>query len=150
MSSVRDMIQSMLDSDNLVSQAKTGTASGAGSAKEKEGIAIASSETALRDISGQEIDLPKEVSAAGVKVQSTVVPLPPTMSQMGVKPAGVNVSLGTGATVSLPLSDDQIVQGLHQDITTSWRWMAEWCVRKLKQLHLVFKYIHGKLVRVKS
>ena len=88
----------------------------------------------LKDVSGKEIELPKEVAAAGVKVQPTTVQLPQAVTQMGLTPMG-QAAPPPAVTVALPLTDDQIVQGLKQSITSSWRWLAEWCVRKLKQIH---------------
>lgn len=125
------------------------TSAGLG-AKEKETGGISSLEFPLRDVSGQEIELPREVASAGVKVRPTSVSLPTPVTQLGVKPSGPSVPLGTGATVVLPLSDEQIAVGLHQSLTSSWRWLAEWCLRRLKQLHLVLKSVHGKFVRVKQ
>lgn len=116
--------------------------------KEREpgGLGI---EPAVKDVSGQEIALPKEVAAAGVKVHPTSVTLPQPVSQMGVTPTG-QTSPPPTITVVLPLTDDQIVQGLTQSITSSLRWLAEWCVRRLKQIHLELKAIHGKIMRVKQ
>lgn len=88
----------------------------------------------LRDVQGTEIELPKEVAAAGVTQKPTVVQLPQAVTQMGVKPVG-QMGLPQAPAVALPLTDDQIVLGLKQSITSSWRWLAEWCVRKLKQIH---------------
>jgi hypothetical protein len=99
---------------------------------------------------GKEIELPKEVSAVGVSVQPTAIPIPPNVSQMGVAPAGANVTVSDGDSVTLPLTDDQIVAGLHQNPTSSWRWLAEWCVRRLKQLHIIIKNIGGKSVEVRT
>lgn len=92
-------------------------------------------EATLKDVSGKkEIELPKEVAAAGVTTQYTTVQLPQSVTQMGVKPVGQAV-MPQAATTPLPLTDDQIAQGLKQSITSSWRWLAEFCVRKIKQLH---------------
>lgn len=101
----------------------------------------------LREV-GQDIELPKEVGASGVRVAPTTVTLPQSVSQQGVKPVGPVAQASTSAPVSLPLSDDQIAQGLKQGVASSWRWVAEWCVRRLKQAHMAIKSIHGKLVRV--
>jgi hypothetical protein len=38
------------------------------------------------------------------------------------------------AKVTLPLTEDQIQQGLHHQIWESIRWLAEWCVRQYKML----------------
>ena len=93
----------------------------------------------LRDVQGAEIELPKEVAAAGVTQKPTTVQLPQVVTQMGVTPVGQMV-LPQAPAAALPLTETQIALGLKQSITSSWRWLAEWCVRKLKQLH---KKIHA-------
>lgn len=118
------------------------------SGKEQEPLVRAEA-SGLREV-GQDIELPKEVGASGVRITPTTVVLPKPVSQQGVKPVGPVAPGGAAAPVSLPLSDDQIAQGLQQGVATSWRWVAEWCVRRLKQAHMVIKSIHGKLVRVKG
>ena len=83
---------------------------------------------------GREAPLAAEVSQAGVKIHPTSVTLPQPVSQMGVTAVGQSTP-PPAVSVTLPLTDDQIAAGLHQGITSSWRWLAEWCMRKLKQLH---------------
>lgn len=102
----------------------------------------------LRDATGQEVAIPKEVASAGVRIRPTTVPIPARVSQMGVKPAGNNIPVQTTTTVALPMSDDAIAAGLGQGVTSSWRWFSEWCLRRMKQLHVMVKIVHGKLVRV--
>lgn len=99
---------------------------------------------------GREVDsLPKEVASAGVTIRPTTIPIPPPAASLGVTPGPSNIPLPT-ATVVLPLSDDQIAQGLGKSISTSWRWLAEWCLRRLKQAHVGLQYVKGRLVRVNS
>lgn len=107
--------------------------------KEVEAGGLGTEQPIVKDVSGQEIELPKEVAAAGVRPQPTTVILPQPVAQMGVSAVGQGAP-PPATTVTLPLTDDQIAQGLKQSITSSWRWLAEWCVRKLKQLH---KIIHA-------
>lgn len=102
--------------------------------KEVEIGGLRSAETGLLDVGTQEIEISKEVASVGVKVQPTAVQLPQAVTQMGVTPVGQMV-LPQAPAAALPLTDDQIVLGLKQSITSSWRWLAEWCVRKLKQIH---------------
>jgi hypothetical protein len=104
----------------------------------------------LRDATGQETTLSPEVSSSGVRIHPTTVSIPPPVAQMGVQPAGQNISVQTTTSVVLPLTDDQIAVGLHQSITNSFRWLSTWCVRRLKQVHIVLKNVHGKLVRIKE
>ncbi|MBI2405046.1 hypothetical protein HYV22_02600 [Candidatus Gottesmanbacteria bacterium] len=103
--------------------------------KEKEVVGAIAGELPLTPV-GQEAELPKEVASAGVSAQPTSISIPPNVSQMGVTPLGQNVSATpSGGTVTLPLSDDQIAQGMRQNITNSWRWLAQWCKRRLMQIH---------------
>jgi len=102
----------------------------------KEGEGISSSELPIQDVE-KEVKLQKEVVSAGVKTQPTVINLPKPITQMGIKPAGPNIGVGTGSTVVLPLTQPQIAQGLQQSILDSWRWLAVWCIRRLKQLRFL-------------
>ena len=98
---------------------------------------------------GHDIDtLPKEVASAGVSVHPTTVPIPNAVAKLGVQPGTANVPMPT--TVTLPITDDQIAQGLGKSIRESFRWLAEWCVRRLKQAHMGLQSIHGKLTRVRT
>ena len=96
-----------------------------------------------------ETEISGEVASSGVKVQPTSIPIPPQVGAMGVRPAGQNIPAATPA-VTLPLSDDQIAAGLKQSVLSSWRWLAQWCVRRLQQVHMGLKSIHGRLTRVRQ
>jgi len=103
-----------------------------GPAGGKEMESMPSSDLPIREIQ-KEIDLPKEVVSAGVSAKPTVIPIPAPVQRMGVQPAGNNVPMGNGNTVSLPLTQQQISQGLQKSMVDSWRWLAVWCIRRLKQ-----------------
>jgi len=121
-----------LPTNQLTPQVSGGTLGIGGKELEPGGAGL--EQPGLRDMQGAEIELPKEVAAAGVTQKPTAVQLPQAVTQMGVTPVGPAVIPQAPPPV-LPLTDDQIAQGLKQSITSSWRWLAEWCVRKLKQLH---------------
>jgi len=104
----------------------------------------------VREIGTVEVPLPKEVAATGVTVHPTTIALPTPVTAMGVKPAGPTQPMGTGATIVLPLTDEAISQGLSQHMSDSWRWLSEWCVRRLKQMHLAIKLIGKKSVRIQE
>lgn len=91
--------------------------------------------------------LSKEVASAGVSIHPTTIPIPPPVASMGVKSASANIPMPTAA-VTLPISDEQIAQGLGKSIKESFRWLAEWCLRRLKQVHIGLQSIHGRLTRV--
>jgi hypothetical protein len=104
----------------------------------------------LQDVGGHEIELPKEVSQAGVRIQPTTIPIPPAVAQMGVRPAGNNIPVAQPTpSVALPITDDQIAAGLHESVVHSWRWLSEWCVKRLKQIHMAIQSSGGKNIRVK-
>lgn len=83
---------------------------------------------------GKESQLAPEMTGAGVKVHPTTINIPPNITKMGVASVGQSTP-PPAVTVTLPLTDDQIAQGLKKDMTSSWRWLAEWCMRKIKQIH---------------
>jgi len=122
-----DDVQSSKNPPQSVSMTGTG-----GKEMESGGIEIAG-DLPIQD-RAKEIELPKELTAVGVSQHPTVVQMPHPVSSMGVSPIGANTTMGTGKTITLPLSDDKIQTGLTQGTSSSWRWLAEWCLRKLKQL----------------
>jgi len=122
--------------DTVISQSPPVTPLSGSVGLGKESEVLSSADQPIREVS-QELELPKEVVSAGVKVQPTVINLPPPVTQMGVKQTGANTGLGSGATVSLPLTQPQIAQGLQQDILSSWRWLAVWCIRRLKKFRFL-------------
>ena len=80
------------------------------------------------------------------------IKLPADLKKMGVRTpaAAIPVSKVATTSLSLPLSDDQIALGLHAQVLSSLRWLAEWCLRQLKKAHLGLKKVHGRFVRVKD
>jgi hypothetical protein len=124
--------------------------SGSMSKESDIGIGMVKSEALPLTEVGKDIELPKEVVAAGVNFHPTVIPIPPKVSQMGVQPIGHNVTASSVTHITLPLTDDQIAAGMKLGVGSSFRWMAEWCVRRLKQLHIAVTAIGGKTVEVKE
>lgn len=125
----------------------------AGSAVGKERELIGQGTTEVVSEISQEVELPKEVEKAGVEALKDTIELPPDIKKLGVTPAGPTTPVAITVPlpkVVLPISDQQIVAGLHVQIINSLRWLALWCVRKLKIAHIKLKEIHGKIVRVKE
>ncbi len=124
-------------SQNVPSNQPMTVGTGSAGGKELEVVPGGSIEVpALKEV-GHELSLAAEVSGAGVKIQPTTVQMPQNVTQMGVKVVGQGAPPPV-VSVTLPLTDEQIAQGLHQSIISSWRWLAEWCVWRLKQLHKTF------------
>lgn len=100
----------------------------------------------------QEVELSQEVEKAGVEIIKDTIELPPDIKKLGVTPMGSSVPVTTITLpqVVLPISDQTVVAGLHGQLLSSLRWLAVWCVRRLKRAHIVLKQIHGKIIRVKN
>lgn len=134
-------------------QKNTPTTSAVGSVSGKE-----------RELSGQEtteavseitteVEVSKEVERAGVEVVKDTIELPPDVKKLGVTQTGPSAPVSTTTTlpsVTLPISDQQVVAGLHAQILNSLRWLAIWCMKRLKKAHIALKNMHGKIVRVRS
>lgn len=119
--------------------------------KEQEAIGIVGTEQ-IKEVS-KEIELPEEVEKAGVVMKKETIELPPDVKKLGVSSTGASVPVAQTASlpkVSLPISDDQVIAGLHTQITNALHWLAVWCIKKLKKAHVMLKVIHGKIVRVGS
>ena len=52
-----------------------------------------------------------------------------------VKTVGMQSANPQNPKVQIPLTDDQIKDGLHHKVWEAVRWLAEWCVRQMKILH---------------
>lgn len=126
---------------------KSVTPQGAGTAKEVEITHTAPVEVPVVTEVGQEMPLAPEVSHVGVSLHPTTVEIPKTVQQLGVKPVGQYTPKPAVSALVLPLSDEKIAEGLHQSITSSWRWLSQWCIRRLKELHIALNAKGGKVVR---
>lgn len=98
------------------------------------------------------MEIPREVESAGVSEVGKPTELPPDIRRFGVSHSGANTQIVIPASpnVTLPISDQQIVVGMHAKITSAFRWLATWCIRKLKKAHLTLKIVHGKILRVRT
>ena len=105
---------------------------------EREAVRI--NEVVEKETVGQDI-------AGYVKVKSKSIKLPPKLKKLGLK-AKTKVKFPDYKNIKTPLGDKQVFAGLHQPITSSFRWLAELTVYILKTAHLHLKKIHGKVVRV--
>lgn len=116
--------------------------------KELEHVSTVTPEASQATEQQKDTELPREVAAIGVTMQPTTVVLPNIVKNAGVQALNPQAPVITFApTVKLPLSDDQIAKGLHESVASSVRWLAQWCMRRLKQVHIVAKDVGGRLVR---
>lgn len=95
--------------------------------------------------------IPVELQEAGVEVRKENIDIPLDIERFGVLPTGAAQSVSIQSsfgTVTLPISDDVVVKGLHENILSSLRWLAEICMKQLKRVHFTLRVIHGKVFRV--
>lgn len=98
-----------------------------------------------------EVEVSTEESEVGVKKIPDVVELPPDIKKLGVIPSGPTSPATSSVAmpqVVLPISDQNVITGLHAQVASAFLWLATWCVRKLKKAHITLKVVHGKIVRV--
>ena len=81
-----------------------------------------------------------------VQVHEETVEVPPDLKQMGVQ-ATPTTHFPT-QEVHTPISDEEIMKGLHEPTTSSFRWLAELALYILKHAHIILKTVHGKVTRV--
>ena len=142
-----DQITNDQRDDNVQTQTPSPQAQSGPGLGEKEKEVVGSKEV-IREV-GKEIEPPKEVEEAGVKLKKEEIKLPPSVEKLGVKPSAP-VAPPPSPAVTLPLTDDQVMKGLASPIISSLRWLAEFCLRQLKKAHLTLKKVHGKIVRVRN
>lgn len=117
--------------------------------KEGEPITITAESRPKEEIEFTETE--PSIEDREVKEYVEVTQNEPTLSPE-LKKAGLNVvdssSLDPKHRVTLPITDEKILEGLDKPIATSWRWLAEFARFFLLQAHITLKKIHGKVVRI--
>lgn len=98
-----------------------------------------------------EFEVPKEVANHVAKVQEHIE-IPPDLKSIGVTTPHSHgkVSDSLQKDLTLPLTDDQIGNGLKADVKSSVRWLSEWCVKQLKRIHIQLKQVGSHFVREKG
>ncbi|MBI2617706.1 hypothetical protein HYW55_06235 [Candidatus Gottesmanbacteria bacterium] len=102
----------------------------------------------------QEVELPKDVERVGVVKFSEKVEIPPDVAKLGVTQSGpatpVQTTSQASQVVVLPITDEQVISGLHAQVTSALKWLSVWCLKQLQRAHITLKVIHGKIMRVSS
>jgi hypothetical protein len=103
-----------------------------------------------------EVEIAKETEELPIEETSgETAQISQDLQNIGVSPTGLAtpvpiVDQSQIPQVKLPIEDETVVLGLHADVTSTLKWLAIWCVRKLAKAHLAIKVIHGKIKRVKT
>lgn len=87
---------------------------------------------------GPEVTIPKELEQSGIKVHETTVPLPQGVAEQGVQSVKHNISSQptSGATITLPLTNEEIEAGFKANGEFSIRWLVEWCLFQKKKMQI--------------
>lgn len=109
-------------------------------------------EPVVLDAQSSEMVQPKEKEISPevveyIKQRDQVMNVPKDLKDLGVS-AGTDEALSDKNGPHLAISDEEIVEGLHQPVTSSWRWLAELMKYILLQAHYTFKTVHGHVKRV--
>lgn len=113
----------------------------------KEQEPFGSTESQMIEEVPSDVELEPRLESMGLTKRSETIELPPDVSRMGVQGVGYAQPLIYSGIVQLPLTDDQIVVGLHAQLISSLRWLAEWCIRRLKRAHIHLTNRGGRVVR---
>ena len=92
---------------------------------------------------------PAEEVRLFIQPRSETISLPPDLKKIGVQATSVPV-FATKQQVVLPMSDDAVFHGLKAPISSSLRWLSEFCIFLLKHAHVTLKEINGKIQRVSA
>lgn len=82
-----------------------------------------------------------------VEVASEEPTIHPDLKKAGLQSIDTT-SLDPKQRIHLPISDDKVMDGLEQPISSSFRWLAEFALFMLKRAHITLKKLHGHVVRV--
>lgn len=69
------------------------------------------------------------------------------LKKMGLKPV-TSSNFPQYKNVKLPISDEKVVLGKQEPVTSSLRWLATFAEYLLWKAHISLKKIHGKVIRV--
>ncbi|QQS44513.1 hypothetical protein IPM65_02855 [Candidatus Roizmanbacteria bacterium] len=82
-----------------------------------------------------------------IEIERDVPEIHPDLKKAGLQ-ALDTTSLDPKQRVRLPIADEEIMNGLDEPLSSSFRWLAEFALFMLKRAHLALKRVHGKVVRV--
>ncbi len=133
-------IQGVVDDHNKIKDDRASS----GAAKEVEPRPTSTESGLIREV--VEAEPPTEV-APFVQARAETIKLPADVKKMGVVATSSTPIFKDEQALKLPISDEKIIEGLKQPVTSSFRWFAELMRYLLRQAHLTLKTFHGKVVR---
>lgn len=82
-----------------------------------------------------------------IEVRKEKPDIPEDVEKMGAQ-AATPQHFTTTQKIQLPISDDKVMAGKKAPVTSSLRWLAEFCLYILKRAHIQLKEAHGKAQRI--
>lgn len=82
-----------------------------------------------------------------VQPRQETIKLPTDLQMVGLQPVKTT-QFPSYKNVKLPLTDEKIIEGKKEPITSSKRWLSEFALYLLRQAHLTLRTVHGKVIRV--
>jgi hypothetical protein len=124
---------------------------GNGGGMNKEQAVSGMEEKKLDDVKiedAQEYEVPKEV-ASHIQIPSQKPDIPPDLEKMGVTHSPLDQTVSSTVTINsqVPLTDDQLNEGLQQPPVNSFRWLAEICLKQLKLAGIHLMKVKGRYIR---
>ncbi len=111
--------------------------------KESEPIKV-SPEIEIEEVVEKEVEKPLQPY---IQKRQETIKLPEEVKKFGVFPTGTP-DIKDFQKVKLPISDEKIIWGTKQPVTTSIRWLATLALYILKIAHIQLRVVGGKVVRV--
>lgn len=93
-----------------------------------------------------EHEVPPEIKHY-VQPKQETIKLPPDLTKLGLQPV-TTTQFSSYKNVKLPISDEKVVEGLHEPVSSSKRWLSEFALYILRQAHLTLRVVGGKVIRV--
>lgn len=116
--------------------------------KPKESEPVAKTEAVVIQETVEHEKIEEEVKPH-IQIRPETIKLPPDLRKIGLR-AAKESKFNDYKNIVIPISDDKVIKGLHEPITSSLRWLATFALYLLKKAHLTLKIIHGRVVRVVS
>lgn len=134
------MVKNYTPIDDLIKQSKNQISK----PKEAEPFSGKSEKIVLKEVVEHE---PHKEVKPYIKIRKETAEIPPDLKKLGVSSLAAP-KFSNYKNITLPISDDKVIQGLHAPIYSSLRWLATFALYLLQQAHLTLKVVHGRVVRV--
>lgn len=114
--------------------------------KKREAIGIAVETSKVHEVVEHEHEADMQPF---IQAHKETISVPNDLKKIGVQATAAPV-FSTLKEVHLPIADETVYHGLKAPLSSSLRWLSEFCIFLLKHAHVTLKELHGKVERVSS